>query len=687
MRLKHFFVAFLFSLFSVVNISGVPKAEVISAGDRGVALEWVREFGEDYTLSEMDGDGNIYLAGVITDGSPWKSIVGSAYNSLYEWNIYLAKFDAAGNRLWTKCLHGNGGSSVEKIVFTTDGNMYAYCGCSCVSEKNKGDNATYYDNKVISEQIPDSLDKFCYYSLLKIDKETGNLLDHVELNGVAYTTITPTFDGGFIYSGEIGDGSNYKLTYVPKFEGLNKTTLKSDLRSNSLADFYVAKISPDFKLDWEFKLEAHNNKEKLQDDVYYNSTYDVGYNALRIIIDHNTMYFVGGIYSDSMDIDPDEEKVAMIMGEKMYSNRDSVTSFIAKYDISGSFPVLLDYVKREPQKELPYERLYYNEGHGIYGINTNPKYDFVVNSDNFIYVTLDSTLSIIQDSSLVSNGGAWMTLDYESPFSYDQKDNLLILNSRNYLNKVPLVVKVPGTSEERSYSAREFPVSCISKYTPSRDSLWTLVVQGAYIYDYHPYAYSGVMYLNCYAVLCQNTNLDVNPAEDKSYIIDATRYLLAKYHETYRIKANQPENGTIMVPDTFAWHGYNYIVKVNAAEGYHVSSVRTAKGDTLEALGNGQYLLKNVTEPTAVTAVIAEGSGIEKVRYKEMTISPNPVTESIRLDARFENCIYSIYSTEGRLVGSGKTQTDLNVSSLPGGIYELLIETQSGDYRGRFVKK
>ena len=74
-----------------------PIAQGTDLGEPG--MEWVRQFGTigalDDIASDVDADGNVYLAGHVAGTLPGQTRVGAQ-------DAYLRKFDPAGNEVWTR---------------------------------------------------------------------------------------------------------------------------------------------------------------------------------------------------------------------------------------------------------------------------------------------------------------------------------------------------------------------------------------------------------------------------------------------------------------------------------------------------------------------------------------------------------------------------------------------------------
>lgn len=80
------------------------------------------------------------------------------------------------------------------------------------------------------------------------------------------------------------------------------------------------------------------------------------------------------------------------------------------------------------------------------------------------------------------------------------------------------------------------------------------------------------------------------------------------------------------------------------------------------------------------------GNNAELVK-QEIKIHPNPVTESMTIDIQAtEKIEVDIYSVTGELVLVTENR-DINCSELPQGAYYVKVQTETGVYNSRFIKK
>jgi len=115
----------------MVNSIGVETfiAKYNSEGNFVWAQKPITSNGSQGVDIDTDSSGNVYVTGIYTKGSLTFDSLTPLYDSSYDANIFIVKFDSGGNGLWLKQLHGGSvgnGSSHEVYSITTDniGNSY-----------------------------------------------------------------------------------------------------------------------------------------------------------------------------------------------------------------------------------------------------------------------------------------------------------------------------------------------------------------------------------------------------------------------------------------------------------------------------------------------------------------------------------------------------------------------------------
>ena len=671
MRHLYFFI-FYCLIFTGTTFAAIPKAEVISDGDRGLALEFLAT-AEDcwYKTLCVDSASNIYVGGRFKKTFALKDTVIKCNSSGK--NACIAKCDAKGNTLWAKQISTDGAAETKKFFVGDTTTLFAWI--SCWAEDEVEDNTYYYDNVVIS---PDAHDKHKYQNefLLKIDANDGTLLDFTELDNVYYASMVQSADGSFIYMGNVGVGA--PITYMMPFEGLNADRLKTDSVTTNLADFYVAKISQDFTLDWDFIIRSHNDNDDKE--------YEESDNLILGATSGDTLYIMGILTSDSLNFSLDASQPDIVKGIKQYSNNDMFTCFVASYDISGNYPKLIKCTDRPFNKFIFSEQLYSSKKHGAYAALNNPDYSTKEEvADQFIYASLDTSLSFTTNGR--ASYGTYICL-YADVFHYDKADNFILPNYRYYLNEQPLVIDFSEKTPIREFSSKKYPVGSLSKFSPDGTYDWSLVVLNAHLYTYEIHPNDGSLFIAGVAFTIGD-DADMDPASNKSAIIspDDGGYL-AKYHETYRLSAQTDlEHALISVPDTFVWHGYTAEVRVTTDADYHVVKVYTGSGKELEHTSGNTYILKGISQPETIYAEVAPGAGVANTGNNTFLISPNPVTDEIVLPAHLQGGAYQVYAADSKLVKRGTASSTIQVTDLRPGVYELLVTTGRDTAKTKFVKK
>lgn len=671
MRHLYFFI-FYCLIFTGTSFAAIPKAEVISDGDRGLALEFLAT-AEDcwYKTLCVDSASNIYVGGRFKKTFALKDTVIKCNSSGK--NACIAKCDAKGNTLWAKQISTDGAAETKKFFVGDTTTLYAWVDCN--AQDDVKDNTFYYDNIVIS---PDNHDghKFQHEFLLKIDANDGTLLDFTELNNVYYASMVQSADGSFIYMGNVGVGA--PITYMIPFEGLNADRLKTDSVTTNLADFYVAKISQDFTLDWDFIIRSHNDNDDKE--------YEESDNLILGATSGDTLYIMGILTSDSLNFSLDASQPAIVKGIKQYSNNDMFTCFVASYDISGNYPKLIKCTDRPFNKFIFNEQLYSSKKHGAYAALNNPDFSTKEEvADRYIYASLDSSLTFTPNgvTSFGTNYGL-----YADVFHYDKANNFFLPNHRYYLCKIPLILNFSNQTPAHEYSSKKYPVNCLSKFSSSGEYNWSSVLLGVDFYTYEIHPDDGSIYVTGKS-FGSGDGADMDPASNKNAIIspDDGGYL-AKYHETYRLSAQTDlEHALISVPDTFVWHGYTAEVRVTTDADYHVVKVYTGSGKELEHTSGNTYILKGISQPETIYAEVAPGAGVANTGNNTFLISPNPVTDEIVLPAHLQGGAYQVYAADSKLVKRGTASSTIQVTDLRPGVYELLVTTGRDTTKTKFVKK
>jgi uncharacterized repeat protein (TIGR01451 family) len=198
-------------------------------------------------------------------------------NSKGNYDCWLVKVDAQGNKIWDKTLGGSGGDFLQTMIFSSNGG-YLLGG---YSESNQGGDK--------SENSKGSVD----YWIVKIDA-TGNKIWDKTLGGNSsdnLRTMLPTQDGGYLLGGE-----SYSNQGGDKSEN-----------SKGEFDYWIVKIDETGNKQWDKTLGGSST------DVLYDMlpTPDGGY------------VLGGGSYSS-------------ISGDKNENNRGNIDYWLVKVDENGN---------------------------------------------------------------------------------------------------------------------------------------------------------------------------------------------------------------------------------------------------------------------------------------------------------------------------------------------------------------
>ncbi len=127
---------------------------------------------------------------------------------------------------------------------------------------------------------------------------------------------------------------------------------------------------------------------------------------------------------------------------------------------------------------------------------------------------------------------------------------------------------------------------------------------------------------------------------------------------------------------------------------FGTGDMSTDENPTYTYTANGSYVvcLSAVTINGHVcdycdTVVVNCIMGVEEWTNKQLEVYPNPVQNELTISEEFKsNVDYFIYSVQGKLVQSGRTQKTVEVSELPKGVYMIEVQEEGVRYATRFVK-
>lgn len=651
----------LFAIYSILSSAAeLRKAEVVSDGDRGLALEWVYEVGDGNAfIMTADEDGNVYILGYVGD-----------------YNCFVSKYTAHGNLVWKKNFHDGEYGKVlyaEEII-CKDNRLYFMVG--------NFDNDFYFEQ----EKIKSKNGRLITYYLFELDAESGDLLNfenfalssnynaHIYIGENQEKIINaPISDGEYI-------GYGYGVAF-PKFEGLNDKC-KTETRTHGKTDYYFAKLDKDNNMIWDFALGGEG------------AEHGESWGSMDYTINGDTMFVYLCYFSDSLDIDPDPNHEEWIYGQKYLRSKDSLGIVLIRYDISGEQAKLMSYKEYDWSWFIDKCYIHSHPDMGTYMSVENP--DYRIETENglqkksgefHLYAKVDDKCNINVVDTVPPSGD--LNLNSHVSYLYDEKSNFYITNSRVMYSdedSFPITLNYTKDKTERVLDEPNTRYTCVSKFDPQGAYLWSLVLKNIssrrIVCSANGFvAFESAIYLTDGRY---DTDYDTNP--DKQYITTHKYSIVPLYRETYRIAADPTEHGEVSVPDTFGWHGFDYEIGVKPDEGYHLETL-TANGEVIKADADGKYYVKNITAPVCVNAKFAVGAGTNDIKSEEVEITPNLVDKTLSLKGMDEISSYSIIDMTGRIQKGGGFKETIDVSELISGRYQIILKGNNKNKKSTFIKK
>lgn len=96
---------------------------------------------------------------------------------------------------------------------------------------------------------------------------------------------------------------------------------------------------------------------------------------------------------------------------------------------------------------------------------------------------------------------------------------------------------------------------------------------------------------------------------------------------------------------------------------------------------------KNSTQPYFLTVNCPMTSSIGQISTQPLSVFPNPVTDILQIENNLPNSSYKILNTASQQVLQGELKSNtIDMSTLPDGVYMLLVFSESETYRTKVVK-
>lgn len=184
-------------------------------------------------------------------------------------------------------------------------------------------------------------------------------------------------------------------------------------------------------------------------------------------------------------------------------------------------------------------------------------------------------------------------------------------------------------------------------------------------------------------------------AESKTVALNGTGIITS----TYTILASADNNGTIEPSGTITvTHGddQNFVFTPNS--NYRIENVLVDGVNNPEAVANGSYTFKNVSDDHTISVTFIHSENIDNQDVAQIVIFPNPVTGALTIkydisDMEYEMSDIQIFDVMGRTVNlqseiaNRKSEIVIDISHLPSGVYFLNIKTDRGILSRKVVKE
>ena len=513
---------------------------------------------------------------------------------------YVAKYNRKGDLLWTFNFEGTCACDISKIWLMPSGKILAL-GKLGINENHHLSSIARFngEEKVFckfSYLCSEDCDPTVHTTLIKINPNDGTYIDHVMLETIEdkLIDISP--------SGDI-----YFYSYIDeRFKGLDTLRLKSDTRTHGGWDAYLAKITPDFKLAWDYAIGGERQDvpwvpvtaKYYQEYFGYYMPYDEEMVNWFAVVD-DTLYLKAAIFSKNVDIDMDPAKEVLLSPTEC--EHDAV---VAKYLLKKEgYPELLNYVQ-DYSLWLPQNLYKANNGHLM-------AYDQDENNRLLLYYReFGQDFRSKERKGYPFEAKSIFTFLASYPrVNFDRKDNIYMnMMAGHYCD--PLDEQLSENVHLYS-TADTAQTAAIAKYDKDENFRWAILWPYISWSDLYLTDDQGGLYVGGYNTsksLKTWSDLDPDPNNEVAYITEPGIY--AKYIETFRIKAQPSEEGEVIAPDKKVRWGEDGLVKVTPKAGYQVKEVRTLGGELLTSNGDGTYTLKEVKDTATVKAIFEVASSV-----------------------------------------------------------------------------
>ena len=657
-----FILAFVHALAFAQNNDQVKL--ISSNDDYGLELDWMQTINSKSVFIPLrsitfDKNGNLYVCGRFNGNLPLDNKT-SLTSKGGKYNLFIAKFDSDGNLIWAKTLY------LERDNYDLEcmpqdimmmGNDYLV-----VNVQTSAMNL-YYDNEVFYTYQGDSYENLYEMdgglpfqtAILKIDVETGNLVHNLVTRAhFEIDQLTISKDGYFFLSASM----------VKDFCGINKD-LPSDCRSTGKYDKYYAKLTSDFKLIWDFSIN-----ETCPYDEYTRNGSD------QILLFGDSLYVINTYCSD-IQISPDKDNPVRVPyrknGEYFYSNETLYNAVFARYNVKGDKPVLEAY---SSNSERPYFKLLSTDKDGnLYGnmwIAREGHFGVKFNEDMSYDVIRTMPLGRMEPYSIDFGRCPWFfndKKDLEMSFQAGSEDTITI-NDTIRIQIEPKYNRWAGVAKYDSDLKFKYMVYWIGD---------DFIHNGYYTDENNGNVYVTVESLGEHTV-------NWNPQEGEISMFNSTSayFGLVKYTETFRIREELSDKGTIRQAGEMVRYGTDVKIEALPMQGYQTDSVVTHTGYALAKQTDGTFLLPHVTDRVTLKAYYSPATGVAETDADKALVYPNPATDKVHVTT-LECFHYVLTDVKGMRITDGETSDGtVDVTILAPGLYLLQIDN---DKIVKFEKK
>lgn len=634
---------------------------ISSNDDYGLELDWMQIFNAKYTTITaqdiaFDKMGNMYISGVFNENLRLNDEFTLSVKRNID-NFFVIKMDPDKNIKWVKVIEPekapSSAQTISAILLGDDCLIFSFE----VSAMN-----LYCDSNMIFEYDGD-----CYehpYNtpplsvILKLNTETGEL---------EQSLITkPPFRIDKIAVGK--DGNIYlSADMVKDFCGINKD-LPSDCRSTGKYDKYFAKLTPDFKLIWDFTIN-----ETFPYDEYAKA--DIG----QMLLAGDSMYVID-VYCSDIQINPDKNSpvyapyVGIEGEEQSYEN-----VLVACYNISGDKPVL--------DKYQNFDANYIYKCPHIEGLSTD-KYgnlygNLWIRGDGHCGIKFNEDLSFDTIRTLpLGRPATYGIATQRDPWRFNENKNLE-LNFFAVEND-----KYVHINDTLSIPFEKGACEGFAKYDSNQNLRYVLYlteerrsVEQYFTDDNH----GGLYFLQESSIHGKNdVNWSLTGHVDVFSDATSSYSVLVKYTETFRIREELSDKGTIRQAGEMVRYGADVKIEALPMQGYQTDSVVTHTGYALAKQTDGTFLLPHVTDRVTLKAYYSPATGVAETDADKALVYPNPATDKIHVTT-LECFHYVLTDVKGMRITEGETfDGTVDVTSLAPGLYLLQIDN---DKIVRFEKK